>query len=235
MIAAPKSIYNRIGMGLEVWVYAGLTKADNVEVDRDGYPKDWSRYWRAVVVNGTEFSYPGRAAGLEQDAIYEYTNQWDFVAGTAKTYNAWRDALARLAGYESAQAVVKSPPPPGSPFVEMIDFFDHGGVLGPVVCGKLARDFAAFQAKARAVGGGFYALYYVWHGAFEATAGNGALRFAGAPDPDQVCRVCGCTDDDIRGYKGPLEAVPHWAAEDLCSTCEKAMYAAKFDALPSPG
>lgn len=30
-------IYNRIGMGLEVWVYAGLTKAENAEVDRDGY------------------------------------------------------------------------------------------------------------------------------------------------------------------------------------------------------
>ena len=40
------------------------------------------------MVNGTEFAYPGRADGLEQDAIYEYADNWDFVAGTAKTYNA---------------------------------------------------------------------------------------------------------------------------------------------------
>ncbi len=60
-------------MGLEVWMYAGLKK-----VDGDGYPWDWSRCWRAAVVNGTEFAYPGRAAGMEQDAIYEYTDYWDF-------------------------------------------------------------------------------------------------------------------------------------------------------------
>ena len=68
-------------------MYAGLTKAENVEVDGDGYPKDWSRYWRAVVVNGTEFSYPGRAAGLEQDAIYEYTDNW-YLAVSGYCVNA---------------------------------------------------------------------------------------------------------------------------------------------------
>ena len=103
------------------------------------------------------------------------------------------------------------------------------------MCAKLAGDFAAFHQKARAVGGVFYALHYVWQGALEATAGNGALRFASAPDPDEFCSVCGCSDADIRGYKGPLEAVPYWAAEDLCSPCERAMYVAQFDALPSPG
>jgi hypothetical protein len=208
-------------MGLEVWVYAGLTKAENVEVNCDGYPKDWSRYWRAVVVNGTESSYPGRATGLEQDAIYEYTDYWEFVAGTSKTYGAWRDALARLAGYESTKTVRTAPPPPGSPFVELIDFFDYGGVIGPVVCAKLARDFAAFKERARAVGGSFYALYVVWQVAFEATAGNGALRFASAPDPDQVCRRCGMTDEELHAYDGPLETVPYWAEDDLCGACWK--------------
>lgn len=85
-------------MGLEVWVYAGLTKVENVDLDRNGYPRDWNRYWRAAVVNGAEFAYTGRAEGLEKDAIYEYNDNWDFVAGTAKTYNAWRDALARDTG-----------------------------------------------------------------------------------------------------------------------------------------
>lgn len=169
----------------------GLTKAENVEVDLDGYPKDWSRYWRAAVVRGTEFAYPGRAAGLEQDAVYEYTDNWDFVAGMDKTYRAWRDTLARLAGYESAKAVVKSPTPPRSPFVELIDFFDSGGMLGTVVCAKLARGFAAFKERARAVGGGFYALYYVWEGALEATAGNGVLVSRARPNPTRFAVFAG--------------------------------------------
>lgn len=33
---------------------AGLTKVEDVEVHLDGYPRHRSRYWRAVVVNGTE-------------------------------------------------------------------------------------------------------------------------------------------------------------------------------------
>ncbi len=96
-------------MGLEVWVYAGLTKAQSVEVDLDGYPKDWSRYWRAAVVRGTEFTYPGRAAGLEQDAIYEYTDYWDFVAGTSK--NGWH--MARCA--RAACGIQKHPSSRGGP------------------------------------------------------------------------------------------------------------------------
>ena len=40
---------------------------------------------------------------------------------------------------------------------------------------------------------------------------------------------------DRDGYTGSLEAVPYWVTEDLCSTCENAMYAAKFATLPSSG
>jgi hypothetical protein len=118
--AFSESIYNRIGMGLEVWVYAGLTKAGNVDVDTDGYPRDWRRFWRAAVVDSTEFTFPGRAEGLEQDAIYAYTSYSEFQAGTAKTYNAWRDTLARLAGYESTRAVRRTPPPAGSTELKML-------------------------------------------------------------------------------------------------------------------
>jgi hypothetical protein len=86
---------------------------------------------------------------LERDAIYEYTDHWEFVAGTAKTYAARRDALARLAGYESAKAVRSDPSPRGSPFVELIDFYDNMGVLGPVMCANLAMDFGAYREQAR--------------------------------------------------------------------------------------
>lgn len=126
-------------MGLEVWVYMGLTKAENAEVDRDGYPKDWDRYWRAAVVDSTEYSFPGRAAGLEQDAIYAYTAYSEFQAGSTKTYQQWLDMLARLAGHESAKAVQSAPVSEG-PFVELINFFDCAGVIGPAVAAKLAGE-----------------------------------------------------------------------------------------------
>lgn len=62
-------------------MYAGLTKAENVEVDGDGYPVDWSRYWRAAVVRGTEFAYPGRAAELELRARNEIPMIRVFIDG----------------------------------------------------------------------------------------------------------------------------------------------------------
>ena len=37
-------------MGLEVWVHAGLTKAENVEVDRDGYSENRGSSGRPAAV-----------------------------------------------------------------------------------------------------------------------------------------------------------------------------------------
>jgi hypothetical protein len=76
----------------EVWVYAGLTKVENVDVDRDGYPRDWSRYWRAAVVNGTGFAYPGRAAGWSRTPS----------TSTPTIRNSWRAPRRRTAPGEIA-------------------------------------------------------------------------------------------------------------------------------------
>jgi len=132
-------------MGLEVRIYAGLTKAQGVEMDANGYPIDLRRYWLADVVESTEEDFPGRTAGLEQDAVYAYAHYEEFRAGSTRAYGRWRDTLSRLAGYESWRSVRRKPPPLHSPFVELIRFHDCAGVLGPVVAAKLARDFAAFR------------------------------------------------------------------------------------------
>ena len=58
-----RPIYNRIGMELEVRIYAGLTEAQGVEVDANGYPRDLRRYWLANVVESTEEDFPGRTPG----------------------------------------------------------------------------------------------------------------------------------------------------------------------------
>ncbi len=100
LLAHLPPIYNRIGMGRSCGSMRGLTKAENVEVSRDGIRSTGARYWRAAFVNGTEFAYPRRVAGLEQDAISEFAYCSEFVASTQKAYRAWRDRLAQLAGYE---------------------------------------------------------------------------------------------------------------------------------------
>jgi hypothetical protein len=208
-------------MGLEVWVYSGLTKADNVEVDRDGYPREWDRFWRVEApVKYTECIFPGRSAWLEQDAIYAFTGYAEFNAGTTKTYRAWRDTLGALAGYENIKGAWRTPPPLGAPFGELIYFHDCGGVLGPVVAAKLAQDFSAFRQRAENLGGAFFDLYSKWQRAFEMTAGTGALRFASALDDDQACRVCGCSDvNPVCMNKTGLPCF--WTEEDLCSGCWK--------------
>lgn len=63
------AIYSRIGMGLEVCVYEGLTRAEGVELERDGYPGERTGCWRAAIVIGTGFAHPGGAAGVEEDAV----------------------------------------------------------------------------------------------------------------------------------------------------------------------
>jgi hypothetical protein len=211
-------------MGLEVWVYAGLTKAENVDVDLDGYPKDWHRYWRAGVVESTEEEFPGRAEGLEQDAIYVYAHCEEFHAGSTRAFGEWRDTLARLAGYEGWRSVWRNPPPPGSPFVELIHFYDCAGVLGPAVAAKLARDFGMFRGRAEPIGGSFFVLYRTWQRAFDITAGNGALRFTAVMNEDQACRECGVTDVELWRWTGPLTAMPYWMEDDLCSRCARAIY-----------
>lgn len=213
-------------MGLEVRVYAGLTKAQGVELDANGYPVDLRHYWLADVVESTEEDFPGRAEGLEQDAIYSHTHYEEFRAGSTRAYGRWRDTLARLAGYEGWRPVWRKPPPPGSPFVELIRFHDCAGVLGPAVAAKLAHDFAAFRERAAAIGGNFFDLYEVWRRAFELTAGNGALRFTGVVNEDQSCRECGVTDAELWQWTGPLREMPYWVEYDLCCAC------AKTEAMP---
>jgi hypothetical protein len=208
-------------MGLEVRVYAGLTKAQGVEVDANGYPKDLQRYWFADVVESTQEDFPGRTEGLEQDAIYAYAHYEEFRAGSTRAYGEWRDTLARLAGYEGWLPVWRKPPPLRSPFVELIRFHDCAGVIGPVVAAKLARDFAAFRERAERIGGDFFELYVVWQRAFELTAGNGALRFTGIVNEDQFCRECGVTDAELWRWTGPLKEMPYWVEDDLCSACAK--------------
>jgi hypothetical protein len=164
-------------MGLDITAYRKLTKTDTAELESDGYPKDYLKFWRARLVTGTEEEFPGRTEGVEQDAVYSFAERLSFRAGSYGGYNDWRNDLAKVAGHESAKAAWDNPPPAGSPFWELINFFDNEGVIGPIVAAKLAQDFAEYRTKAKAIGGYFFDRYCQWQKAFEMAADGGAVNF----------------------------------------------------------
>lgn len=167
-------------MGLDITAYGNLTKVENPELDDDGYavtPRQ-VRLW----CQWSEDHWPGRAEGIERGTVYEYEDAVGFRAGSYGWYSSWRDWLARVAGYESAKAVWDNPPPEG-PFVELINFADNEGLIGPVVSAKLAKDFQQFRDAAEktdtdtADGKWFFEQYCKWQQAFELAADNGAVDF----------------------------------------------------------
>lgn len=165
-------------MGLDITAYRALSKVEDAATDADGNPEAYDTHWRAhpVVVAFTEENWPGRSQGIEPGAIYVFGEIFDFRAGSYGGYNQWRDELARFAGYGSALEVWESDRTEG-PFLELINFADNEGVIGPVVAAKLAKDFQEFQSKADQEESWWRSSYANWRRAFEMAADNGAVVF----------------------------------------------------------
>jgi hypothetical protein len=121
-----------------------------------------------------ELDYPGRAEGL-QEGPHDYAEGWQFIAGSGASYGGWRNQLAILAGYPSEEAVWENPVP--GPFVELINFSDNEGWIGPVVAAKLAKDFDDHAAQAAAISPEFHELYRSWQRALALAADGGAIWF----------------------------------------------------------
>jgi len=179
-------------MGLDITAYRKLTKLDAV-FDADGDPinpetREALDYDLKVYAN---FDFPGREDGLEDRAVYSAEDSMGFRAGSYGGYNAWREELAKLAGYpltdytiygrterrHDAGAWAAS----AGPFWELINFSDCEGIIGPVVSEKLAKDFAEFDERAKAHAASrndwFYPLYQTWRQAFDMAADGGAVDF----------------------------------------------------------
>ena len=175
-------------MGLDITAHRGLRKAAPGEgIDAEYGDADSANGWHQMYVNP---DFPSQADDIEHDAIYHADDSFGFRAGSYSGYNWWRDQLAALAGYPLTAhigghrggelmhaASVWNDPRPG-PFVELINFSDAEGVIGPRTSAKLAKDFAAFQAKADAHPDDYFrAKYADWRKAFEMAADGGAVDF----------------------------------------------------------
>lgn len=122
----------------------------------------------------TEKYFPGRTAGLAP-GIYSPAETFPFRAGSYSGYGEWRNQLAIFAGWPSAKHVWENVDT--GPFVELINFSDCEGYIGPQVAAKLAKDFADHAARAAKAEPWFAALYRSWRTAFEIASDGGCVVF----------------------------------------------------------
>ncbi|WP_321789325.1 hypothetical protein [Burkholderia pyrrocinia] len=177
-------------MGLDATAYRQIKKIDCV-FDANGEPLD--PVTRAPIEGDYVHVYlnpdfPGRADDLEDRAIYNYEDTDDAFSGGYGGYNAWREKLAKLAGYQPVPTDRFGTGRPelrhdeaawtasGGPFWELICFSDCEGVIGAAVSAKLAQDFAQFDEQAKA-DEAFYVIYSQWRAAFVMAAQNGCVQF----------------------------------------------------------
>lgn len=156
-----------IQMGLDITAYKNIHKVEGDSKDQDSellFITDYDIEWS----NGFE---RGHATDLAA-GYYEHDNDpWMFCAGSYSRYNHWRNRLAALAD--------------GDDFIELIQFADNEGVIGPAVSAKLAKDFAGYDKKAKRFGyidekderEYFYRKFNDWRKAFETAAQNGCVVF----------------------------------------------------------
>lgn len=159
-------------MGLDITAYSGLKQDDGGEVSFCQMD-----------------CFAGREEGIQLGRRYQPEDEFCFRAGSYSGYNAWREQLAKLAGYPAVEhdAYGKKEQSHAAgcwvsdfgPFYELINFADNEGTIGPVVAKKLLADFEQFEEKAREHqdDGWFYECYTNWKRAFKMASENGAVAF----------------------------------------------------------
>lgn len=176
-------------MGLDISAYRKIAKIDAV-FDASGEPidpatRDPIEYDMQAHINS---DFPGRADEIEDKAVYKAADSFGFRAGGYGGFNAWRNELAKMAGYPLGQYeqygkmwdsyCVACWEGAQGPFSELINFSDCEGMIGAAVAAKLAKDFAEFQSAAEKVEMPFFINKYVeFRKAFEMAADAGAVRF----------------------------------------------------------
>lgn len=163
-------------MGLDITAYEIIERLDPQPSD-DGNYGEGDRYFYV--------ERHKRARGMQSGYYRTSGRFYNFRAGSYHGYNAWRAELSQMTLGCSPNIVWNSPKTfAGKPFVELIDFSDCEGTIGPEVSAKLARDFdkhetlaRTFASKSSEDGDLFLAKYYDWQKAFHLAADHGAVSF----------------------------------------------------------
>lgn len=162
-------------MGLDIVAYEKITLAP------DATESDYDYGLNSLQTFYVEDDRP-QSAGIISGAFYEVSGrEHSFRAGSYSGYNSWRNKLSVFALGISAPNVWKKARQGdnelvGKPFVELIDFSDCGGTLGPAACAKLAKDFEGHLEEAEARFSGM-ANYRDFMKAFQLASSGGCVRF----------------------------------------------------------
>ena len=173
-------------MGLDVSAYSKLTKIDEIDDVEEWEAKYWDdATWsnQTVLVHRgtfdlTQQNFPGRTDGLEPGTYQINGAQHGFRAGSYSEYNYWREWLCMLVFGVPPKAIWNDESAyAGKPFVELINFSDCEGYIGPKVAKKLAKDFADYEDRAISDEQWVVTKYADWKRAFELAADDGFVDF----------------------------------------------------------
>jgi hypothetical protein len=187
-------------MGLDVSYYSKLKKCQRKEDDEND--DEYDDYAVNTKYNG-DFQYQlGSLKGVYN--LTESSVSGHISCGAYSSYNSWRNELAIMSGYGSAQNVWSdtdfNPCLPYinlryrklkkinkenaigeqisiKPFYELINFSDCEGVIGPEISKKLYKDFVDFEQMAKNCDDYFYRKYNEWKEAFRIASEGGAICF----------------------------------------------------------
>lgn len=124
----------------------------------------------------------------QEDRLDGVSEQWmvgnysgSFRAGSYGGYNAWRAWLCKATLNVEPREVWSNPNRfEGKPFIELIDFADNEGCIGPKTSAKLAEDFMNSRSQLEnhdSTDEHDMTLYDEWAKAFGVAAGSGCVEF----------------------------------------------------------
>ena len=122
-------------------------------------------------------AFEEQADGLET-GFYECDEALDFRAGPYGHYNRWREKLCLVMLGVEPEEVWRNPDAfKGKPFVDLINFADNEGIIGPATAGYLLADFQTHSGLAAEQDEWFVTLYGRFCQAFELAADDGLVSF----------------------------------------------------------
>jgi hypothetical protein len=148
-------------MGLDIHAYTNATKVTDLDElkavrnHEDGQSE--GAYLKGYRVPYKNSAFAARFEGLEE-VPYEVEGDFHFRAGSYSGYGAWRKELAELVGVQDIEyfwarlemmADLNEPDPVDMPFWQLLHFSDCEGVIGPEACKALAKDFVAWEERAK--------------------------------------------------------------------------------------
>lgn len=164
-------------MGPQFNVFSKLSKMEMSEVKlfEDGTPEE-----ERIATFFSNPLFPAHISGLDSNMFYRCNGKkMRFGAATYEEYQKFRVHLARVAGFTNELELILK----GGPlyFIELLNFSDSEGTIGPMVCKKLYNDFrdnydiAEEYFKGVEEGGKYWMHYQNWCKALSVARQNGAI------------------------------------------------------------